>query len=89
MPNHLERLKLLQEINFKPSETGSIEANSDSLKKTEIILDATQKHVKEVSLKYGKEVFKNLDDLSYTQEGSLIISELGNVVLLGFKLGER
>ena len=87
---YAERMNLIKDVNFKVKEN-SVELNTDQIDSIVKIIEVAEKHVVSVDLiRLSDQVeFKCFDDLSYDKDGSLLINELGNVILSGVKLGKQ
>ena len=82
IPNYKERVGLLQEMNLGDDVAGAGLAAGGKM------IELVEKQVKAVNLKHEVGgVFTSIEDLSYNQEGSAVINELGKAILGGISLG--
>jgi len=91
VPKYKDRLKLLKECNFKMDDKGEISKGTDQFDSVEKVVEIAESHILQVNVKHKEteEEFDSVEGLSYTQEGSELINDIGNMVLSGFKLGKN
>jgi hypothetical protein len=90
LPRYRERLKLVRDAGFKPSGDGTMSADSDGLAMMDKLLEATEKNIVKMELihKESGEKFESMEDLECYAEGVELLSDIGNVLLSGLRLGE-
>lgn len=84
VPDEFERIEIAKGMNFKDGET----------KETKDVLDTALKmkklaheRIKEVHIKYNGVAIDSVEALSFSQEGSALINEVGQMCIGGIKLG--
>lgn len=90
MPRQKERIAMIKELKFKPNGEGAIDVNeNEGFDLAEKMIDIVEKHVGAIAVvhKSSGKTFSSLAELELYQEGTELISEIGNVVLSGIKLG--
>ena len=91
IPKYKARIKAIKDLNLQVKENGEVETSTSQFDSVEKIIDLVEKHVLAVDLKVKEsgEELKEVDDLGYSQEGSELINEIGNMLLGGIKLGKN
>ena len=81
IPTYKERLALVKEVGIMDEKTAM-----DNLDK---MFEVVEKRVKKVEIELDTQKINSLDELSYYQQGALIINELGQILIQGIPLGEK
>ena len=92
-PSYKERIGLAKELNFKVENVeGTLVAdNKNSQFDVALkLLEIVDKHVISMELTHTEsgQVFKSIEDLDYTEEGSSLVDEIGTALMRGVKLGK-
>jgi hypothetical protein len=84
IPTYKERLSLIKDLGFSSADEGE-----EGLEKAKNLIEIVEKRVRkvEIKLKNGEEI-KSLEDLGYYKEGTLVINDIGRLIISGFELGK-
>lgn len=89
VPKHIDRIKLLREINTKVDPSGALlNTGMDSAEK---LMEFAKSHIESVSLKRiedGLEINK-LEWLEYDVDGAEVLSDISTMLIQGVKLGKN
>lgn len=89
-PKYTQRLKYIQECQFKLDESGEIKISVDSVDSIVKMIEIARGHVKEVDVTHIKTgyVFTQFEDLEDFQDCQEIINVIAGKILGGIQLGE-
>jgi hypothetical protein len=88
VPTYRERLKMIKECNFKVSEEGNVNINSDTIDSLIKLLDVTEPFFKKIDLKCHDIKAKTFEDLETYSEFDALLSEAATSILNAGKLGK-
>ena len=85
IPKYVQRLKYLKEANFKINSDGSVDQKTDSLGITIKAVELAEKHIKKVNLtvRGTDKKIKSVDEMQYSPECEMALTEIGFLVLNG------
>jgi len=90
LPSYKERLELIKSLKLGVDSSGDVNSHSERFDSAIELLTIVESHVISVDLVQlsDESVINSLDDLGYSQEGSQVINDLGNMLVGGVKLGK-
>lgn len=89
IPKHQERMRFLKSLNLKVSSDGEVEKR-DSFDMGDKIFDFVIQHIEAVDLVRVEDgtPFKSVEMLEVDSDGAEVLSDIGNALMKGVKLGK-
>lgn len=87
IPNGIEKLDIAKKCVYFINEAGELKERNQ-YEAARLLIEELKERVTQVSVKSEEYTFESFDDLSYDDVGFQILSELGQKLVGGFRLGK-